>query len=68
MEKIHENMHVFMLLCIKHACFRVFSPFSAYLFPHDIIAEKDPLIIIPVQFIGTSSRSRDDVGQPDTIV
>ena len=29
MEKIHENMHVFMLSCIKHACFHVFSPFSA---------------------------------------
>ena len=30
-------MHVFMLSCIKHACFHVFS---AYFFPHDIIAEK----------------------------
>ena len=29
-----------MLSCIKHACFHVFSPFSAYFFPHDIIAEK----------------------------
>ena len=30
-------MHVFMLSCIKHACFHVFS---AYFSPHDIIAEK----------------------------
>ena len=40
MEKIHKNIRVFMLSCIKHACFHVFSPFSAYFFPHDIIAEK----------------------------
>ena len=43
MEIIHKTlcfMHVFMLSCIKHACFHVFSPFSAYFFPHDIIAEK----------------------------
>ena len=33
-------MHVFMLSYMKHACFHVFSPFSAYFFPHDIIAEK----------------------------
>ena len=33
-------MHVFMLSCIKHACF---YPFSAYFSPHDIIAEKGPL-------------------------
>ena len=39
MEKIHKNISVFMLSCIKHACFHVFSPFSAYFFPHDIIAE-----------------------------
>ena len=39
MEKIHKNnIHVFMLSCIKHACFHVFSPFGAYFFPHDIIA------------------------------
>ena len=25
MEKIHDNMHVFVLSCIKHACFHVFS-------------------------------------------
>ena len=43
MEKIHENMHVFMLSCIKHACCHVFSPFSAYFTPHDMIAEKGPL-------------------------
>ena len=45
MEKIHNNMHVFMLSCIKHACLHVhvFSPFSAYFSPHDIIAEKGPL-------------------------
>ena len=40
MEKIHKNSRVFMLSCIKHACFHVFSPFSAYFFPPDIIAEK----------------------------
>ena len=40
MEKIHKNIRVFMLACIKHACFHVFSPFSAYFSPHDIIAEK----------------------------
>ena len=40
MEKIHKNIRVFMLSCIKHACFHVFSPFSAYFSPHDIIAEK----------------------------
>ena len=40
MEKIHKNIRVFMLSCIKHACFHVFSPFSAYFFPHDIIVEK----------------------------
>ena len=28
-------MHVFMLSCIKHTCFHVFYPFSAYFFPHD---------------------------------
>ena len=39
MEKIHKNI-VFILSSIKHACFHVFSPFSAYFFPHDIIAEK----------------------------
>ena len=43
MEKIHKNIRVFMLSCIKHACFHVFSPFSAYFSPHDIIAEKGPL-------------------------
>ena len=37
MEKIHKNIRVFMLSCIKHARF---SPFSAYFFPLDIIAEK----------------------------
>ena len=40
MEKIHKNIHIFMFSCIKHACFYVFSPFSANFFPHDIIAEK----------------------------
>ena len=44
MEKIHENIRVFMLSCIKHTCFHVFSPFSAYFFPHDIIAEKGLLL------------------------
>ena len=44
MEKIHKNIRVFMLSCIKQACFHVFS-FSAYFFPHDIIAEKGPLYI-----------------------
>ena len=44
MEKIHKNIRVFMLSCIKHACFRVVSPFSAYFSPHDIIAEKGLLM------------------------
>ena len=39
MEKIHE---VFMLSCIKHTCFNVFSPFGAYFYPHVSIAEKGP--------------------------
>ena len=34
-----------MLSCIKHACFHVFSPFSAYFFPHDIIVEKGLLSV-----------------------
>ena len=34
MEKIHENMHVFMYMYFLH--------FSAYFSPHDIIAEKGP--------------------------
>ena len=46
MEKIHKNIRVFMLSCIKHACFHVFSPFSAYFPPHDIIAEKG-LFLMP---------------------
>ena len=29
-----------MLSCIKHACFHVFSPFSAYFLPHYIVVEK----------------------------
>ena len=37
MEKIHENMHV---LCMKHECFYVFSPFSAYFSPKYIVVEK----------------------------
>ena len=44
MEKIHENMHV-LRSCIKHECFMYFLHFSAYFPPHDIIAEKDPLLI-----------------------
>ena len=42
MEKIQciQNMHVFMLSCIKHTCFHAFS---AYFPPHDIIAEKGAL-------------------------
>ena len=47
MEKIHKNIHVFMLSCIKQACFHVFSPFSAYFSPHDIIVEKGPLSASP---------------------
>ena len=39
-EKIHENMHVVMLSCIKHACFHVFSPFRANFSPHDPIVGK----------------------------
>ena len=37
-------MHVFMLACVKHACFHVFSPFSAHFSPHD--TEKGPLCLI----------------------
>ena len=36
---MEKNFRVFMLSCIKHARFHVFSPFSAYFSPHDIIAE-----------------------------
>ena len=55
MEKIHKNMHLFMyktgmLSCIKHACFHVFYPFSAYFFPHDIIAEKRPFCTLVTAF------------------
>ena len=46
MEKIHKNIRVFMLSCIKHVCFHVFSPFSAYIFPHYILVEKG-LIVVP---------------------
>ena len=42
-----------MLSCIKHACFHVFSPFSAYFSPHDIIAEKG-LLILPSQILTRS--------------
>ena len=42
MEKIHEN-HVFMYFMYKTCMFYVFSPFSAYFSPHNIIAEKGPL-------------------------
>ena len=34
-----------MLSCIKHACFHVFYPFSAYFSPHDIIVEKGRFFI-----------------------
>ena len=45
MDKIHENEHICVLLCIifghesqKNACFHVnFFPFSAYFYPHSII-------------------------------
>ena len=40
MEKIHENMHVLYMKACKHECFYVFSPFSAYFFPHYIVVEK----------------------------
>ena len=49
MEKIHKNIRVFMLSCIKHACFHVFSPFSAYFFPHYIVVEKGLLLSDPAQ-------------------
>ena len=42
MEKINKNI---MLSCIKHACFHVFSPFSAYFFPHDIIADYSDIVL-----------------------
>ena len=37
-----ENTCMFSCFMYK-TCFDVFSPFSAYLLPHDIIAEKGPL-------------------------
>ena len=58
MEKIHKSIRVFMLSCIKHACFHVFSPFSAYFFPHDIIAEKG-LFLSLIDTVGYTSRSED---------
>ena len=39
-----------VFLCMKYACFHVFS-FSAYFFPHDNIAEKGPFAIA-VDLIG----------------
>ena len=35
MEEIHENVHVFVLLCSvkKHACFHVNFPNSTYFYP-----------------------------------
>ena len=29
----------------KNACFHVFSPFSAYFFPHDIIADYSDIVL-----------------------
>ena len=51
MEKIHDNVHVLymkhtrsihesMKTCMFYACFHVFSPFSAYFSPHDVVVEK----------------------------
>ena len=40
MDKIHENTHVLYMKAWKHACFYVFSPFSAYFSPHYIVVEK----------------------------
>ena len=40
MEKIHKNIRVFMLSCIKYALFSC----SAYFSPHDIRAEKGLLV------------------------
>ena len=67
MEKIHKNIRVFMLSCIKHACFHVFSPFSAYFSPHDIIAEKGLLhiaripqaIVLAAQWLAFSGEATD---------
>ena len=33
-------MHVLYMKAWKHECFYVFSPFSAYFFPHYIVVEK----------------------------
>ena len=46
MEKIHKNIRVFMLSCIKHACFHVFSPFSAYTFPPLHCSGKGSIIML----------------------
>ena len=54
MEKIHKNIHVFMLSCIKHA---LFSPFSAYFSPHDIIAEMGLLYMYVYLSLVTRLRS-----------
>ena len=44
-EKVGTKWRKYTKTCmfyILHACFHVFSPFSAYYSPHDIIAEKGP--------------------------
>ena len=40
-------MYVFMYFFLKHARFHVFSQFSAYFFPHDIVVEKCLFSICP---------------------
>ena len=46
-------MKACMFSCIKHACFHVFSPFSA----HDIIVEKGPFYDILLKLMYTRSPS-----------
>ena len=40
MEKIHGDVHVFVLLWKFVMCNHIFSPFSACLYPHYIIMDK----------------------------
>ena len=40
MFSMYKKYRFSCISCIKHACFHIFFPFSAYFSPHDIIAEK----------------------------
>ena len=51
-----------MLSCIKHACFHVFSPFSAYFSPHDIVVEKGLLHMCSTSRLYTIGRTAVLIG------